>query len=357
MNPLASGDQPSRRGRGAPGNPANRFERFHYETDESCEPADTDSPLPTRLYPDDAQSIIAYNESPDVGFAASVNPYRGCEHGCIYCYARPTHEFLGCSAGLDFETKLFVKYRAAELLARELNAPGWRPQTLTMSGVTDCYQPVEARLKITRACLEVLAEFRNPVFMVTKSRLVTRDSDLLAELAGFGAAGVSVSITTLDPALARTMEPRASSPGARLEAISRLRAARVPVGVNFAPVIPGLNDHEAATVLSAAARAGAQFAGMTMVRLPLAVAPLFTDWLERHYPDRKEKVLSRIRSMRDGKLNSTRFGDRMRGHGPVAEQIRQLFNVSCRRAGLTHVYPDLSTAAFRRATRGQLELW
>ncbi|MBV9491585.1 MAG: radical SAM protein, partial [Verrucomicrobia bacterium] len=222
----------AQRGRGADANPANRFERFAYETDGFCEPPESASQLPTRLYPDDTQSIIAYNQSPDVGFEASVNPYRGCEHGCIYCYARPTHEFLGCSAGLDFESKIFVKYRAAQLLARELQSSCWRPQPLTLSGVTDCYQPVEAKLKITRACLDVLLQFRNPVWIITKSRLVTRDADLLAELARFGAAGAVVSITTLDPALARAMEPRASSPAARLEAIARLRAAGIRVGIN-----------------------------------------------------------------------------------------------------------------------------
>ncbi len=345
------------RGRGAALNPGNRFERTHQEIADGCEPEEGPARLATALYPDDSQTAIARNGSPDVGFDASVNPYRGCEHGCAYCYARPTHEYLGWSAGLDFETKLLVKYRVAELLAEELRAAAWRPEPVTMSGVTDPYQPVEATLRLTRACLEVFAAFRNPVFIVTKSRLVTRDVALLAELASLQAAGVTLSVTTLDPGLARRLEPRASSPQARLEAVGALAAAGVPVGVNFAPVIPGLNDHEMLAVLEAAANAGAGFACMTMLRLPLGVADLFSDWLERHYPGRREKVLNGVRAMRDGSLNSRAFGDRMRGHGPLAASLHRMFDVACRRAGLARTHPGLSVRAFRRVLPGQMELW
>jgi DNA repair photolyase len=265
------------------------------------------------------------------------------------CYARPTHEFLGLSAGLDFESKILVKQDAPELLRRELSSPRWEPLVLSMSGVTDPYQPVEKRLRITRRCLEVLAEFRNPVVIVTKNHLVTRDVDLLSELARHDAAAVAVSLTTLDDGLRRIMEPRTSSPSRRLAAVEKLAGAGVPVGVMTAPVIPGLNDHELPALLSAAAEAGATFAAYVPVRLPLAVRPLFEDWLERHYPERKEKVLGRIRSMRGGELNDPRFGSRMRGEGIFARPIAQLFSISCRRAGIGEGrFPRLSTAAFRR---------
>ncbi|HEY0789845.1 MAG TPA: PA0069 family radical SAM protein [Chthoniobacterales bacterium] len=344
------------RGRGATGNPVNRFAKLHYEADPSDEPSTQRDQVVTEILEDDARTIIARNQSPDVGFEVSVNPYRGCEHGCAYCYARPTHEFLGFSAGLDFESKILVKRRAPDLLAAELSAPSWRPQTLTLSGVTDCYQPVEAKLGLTRACLEVLARFRNPVFVITKNQLVTRDADLLTELAAHKAVAVTLSLTTLDLDLARKLEPRASAPAARLRAVERLRASGIPVGINLAPVMPGLNDHEIPALLAAAAAAGATFAGMTMVRLPLAVAPLFTQWLEKHFPERKNRVLDQIRSMRDGKLNVSEFGERMRGNGPLAQQLHRMFEVSSRRAGLAHDAPRLNAGAFRRVMAGQLEL-
>ena len=335
-------------GRGAGFNPANRFEALHLEPDPE-EEHDPERPRrQTVYYRDFTRTIIAHNDSPDVGFESSINPYRGCEHGCIYCYARPTHEFLGFSAGLDFESRIMVKENAAELLTAELSSPRWEPQTLVMSGVTDPYQPVERRLRITRSCLEVLAKFRNPVAMITKNALVTRDLDLLGELATERAAAVNISITSLDPKLQRVLEPRTSTPRARLEAIRRIREAGVPVGVMSAPVIPGLNDHEVPAILEAAAEAGARFAGYTVVRLPYAVAPLFERWLEEHFPDRKEKVLGRIRHLRGGeRLNDPRFKSRMRGEGIFAEQIRDLFTVGCRRAGMGE-RPALSTAAFQR---------
>jgi len=335
-------------GRGAAGNPKNRFERIEVEPDGLGEFEDEPRPR-TVYYRDLSRSIVARNASPDVGFEGSINPYRGCSHGCIYCYARPTHEYLGLSAGLDFESKVFVKEDAPGLLREELSSTRWKPKVLSMSGVTDPYQPVEKELRITRRCLEVLAEFRNPVVIVTKNHLVTRDLDLLAELAGHGAAAVAISLTTLDDGLRRVMEPRTSRPVRRLAAIRKLAEAGVPVGVMTAPVIPGINDHELPKLLSAAAEAGATFAGYVPVRLPYAVAPLFEDWLERHFPERKGKVLNRIRSMRGGRLNDARFGARMKGEGVYAEHIRRLFAVSCRRAGIEPgKFPKLSTAAFHK---------
>src|SRR5580693_147285 len=263
------------RGRGATINPANRFEALHYELEDWCEPDSEPRSVRTQYLKDDSRTIISYNNSPDIGFDASLNPYRGCEHGCAYCYARPTHEYLGFSAGIDFESRILVKPKAAELLAAELIRPSWKPQNLALSGVTDAYQPIERKLQITRACLRVLAEFRNPVSVVTKNHLVTRDVDYLGELARVNASAVCLSITTLDPKLARILEPRASSPSRRLEAIAELHQAGVPVGVNVAPIIPGINDHEVPSVTAAAAKAGAQFASYTIVRLPLTVAPVF----------------------------------------------------------------------------------
>jgi DNA repair photolyase len=344
------------RGRGSNINPANRFEALHYEPEDWCEPDTESRPLRTQFLVDDSQSIISYNNSPDIGFDASLNPYRGCEHGCAYCYARPTHEYLGFSAGIDFESRILVKSKAAELLAAELLRPSWKPKNLALSGVTDAYQPIERKLQITRSCLRVLVDFRNPVSVVTKNHLVTRDADYLGELARVNASAVCLSITSLDPKLARILEPRASSPSHRLEAIATLHQAGVPVGVNVAPIIPGINEHEVPSVTAAAAKAGAQFASYTMIRLPLTVAPIFVAWVETHFPERKEKILGRIRSMRNGKLNSAEFGARMRGDGPMAEEIRQMFLVSCRRAGLNKARTELSTAAFRRVLPNQMEL-
>ena len=335
-------------GRGAADNPKNRFEKI--EVEPELGELDAEEPGPEIIYLRDvSRSIIARNDSPDIGFDASINPYRGCSHGCIYCYARPTHEYLGFSAGLDFESKVLVKEDAPELLRKQLSSPRWKPQVLSISGVTDCYQPIEKKLRITRRCLEVLTEFRNPVAIVTKNHLVTRDIDLLSELARHDAAVVAVSLTTLDDDLRRVMEPRTSRPVRRLAAIEALARAGVSVGVMTAPVIPGLNDHELPSLISAAAEAGAGFAAYTPVRLPHTVRPLFEDWLARQFPERKEKVLNRIRSMRGGRLNDPHFGSRMRGEGIFANQISQLFDISCRRAGLEgKCFPRLSTAAFRR---------
>jgi len=345
------------RGRGAGINPPNRFEALHYEIEDWCEPEEDPRPIKTSFFQDDSQSVISHNNSPDVGFDVSLNPYRGCEHGCAYCYARPTHEYLGFSAGVDFESKILVKTNAATLLAEALAKPSWRPQHLALSGVTDPYQPIERKLQITRACLRVLADFRNPVHIITKNHLVTRDIDYLSELAQYDAVSVTLSVTTLETKLSQILEPRASIPASRLEAIAKLRDHGIPAGVNVAPIIPGINDHEVAAILQAASKAGASFAAYTIIRLPLTVAPVFIEWLERHFPERKQKVLDRIRSLRDGKLNSANFGDRMRGEGPVADQIRQMFHVCKMRYGMANPFQELSTAAFRRISPDQLEMF
>jgi len=292
-----------------------------------------------------------------VGFEASVNPYRGCEHGCIYCYARPTHEYFGYSAGLDFETKIFVKYEAPELLRKHLLSKKWEPKTIVLSGVTDPYQPIERKLELTRRCLQVLAEFRNPCGIITKNRLVTRDVDVLKELAASNCAVVHISITTLDIPLNRIMEPRTSLPQQRLDAVKALADAGIPVGVMMAPVIPGLTDEEIPSVVEAAAAAGATQAGFVMLRLPHAVAPLFEAWLEEHYPLKKERVLNRVRGMRGGNLYHSEFGSRMRGEGFHADQIASLFKISCAKYGLNKARTKLDTASFRRPEEGQLELF
>lgn len=346
-------------GRGASWSPANRFEKLHVDVNDfdvvDVQSEEGERPRrETQFFRDGTKTIITRNNSPDVGFETSLNPYRGCEHGCIYCYARPTHEYLGFSAGLDFESKIMVKTNAPELLRAELERPGWKPQVLVMSGVTDPYQPVEKKLQITRGCLEMLTKFRNPVAIITKNRLVTRDADLLRELANDNAVAVNISVTSLDPKLQRVLEPRTSSPQARLDTISRLRDAGIPVGVMVAPVIPGLTDHEVPKILEACANAGAQFAGYTIVRLPWAVAPLFEHWFEEHFPDRKKKVLGRIRHLRGDRLNNSQWHTRMTGEGIFAEQIASLFEVGCRRARIG-MRPKLSTDGFRR-TREQLTL-
>ncbi len=348
-------------GRGASWSPANRFEKFHVDvtdTDVVDVPLDDDEPPSpkTQFIPDHTKTIVARNQSPDVGFEVSINPYRGCEHGCIYCFARPTHEYLGFSAGLDFESKIVVKHEAPRLLEAELSSPKWKPQMLMMSGVTDCYQPAERKFRLTRGCLEVLAKFRNPVGILTKNRLVTRDIDVLSELAKHQAVAVNLSVTSLDPELQRILEPRTSAPAARLDAVSQLRSAGIPVGVMVAPIIPGINDHEIPAIVEACGKAGAQYAGHVILRLPWAVAPLFEHWLDEHFPERKQKVLDRVRQTRGGnRLYDARWRKRQTGEGIFAEQIANLFEVSCRRAGFGE-RPKLSIANFRRPNE-QLKLW
>ena len=340
------------KGRGTSANPKNRFERLEVELEEPAEAGPA-----TSFLRDVSRTIIARNESPDLPFSASINPYRGCEHGCVYCYARPTHEFLGFSAGLDFESRILVKEEAPALLRQELKARKWQPEVLAISGVTDAYQPIERRLRISRRCLEVLAEFRNPVLIVTKNALVARDADLLAELARYDAAAVFLSICSFDSSVVRRLEPRTSHPRQRLQAIDRLATAGVPVGVLVAPIVPGLTDHEIPEVLRQAADAGATFARYTLLRLPGIVADLFATWLDDHFPERKEKILNRVRSLRGGRLNDPRFGYRFHAQGPFAEQVRGLFRLGCERHGFEVGPPALSTAAFRKTGGDQLSLF
>jgi DNA repair photolyase len=349
-------------GRGTVSNPANRFEHLHVEPDVDFVELDehgvpVERPHPrTQFFVDGTESVLVHNDSPDVGPGWGLNPYRGCEHGCPYCFARPYHEYLGWSSGLDFETKILVKPRAPALLRAELSSPKWRPEPIRMSGVADCYQPAERRFKITRGCLEVMAEFRQPVGIITKNFLVTRDLDLLADLARDQCAAVYVTITTLDTGLAGTLEPRAARPEHRLRAIRMLVDAGVPVGVMVAPVIPGLTEHELPAILSAVAAAGATRALYAVLRLPYAVKDLFLQWLELHEPAKKDRVVARLRELRGGKLYDATFGTRMRGEGIFAEQIRLMFDVASRRAGLNRGELPLSTAHFRRPGGVQLEL-
>ncbi len=356
MKPDARDLQPAIRGRGAASNPGNRFEPLFYVPDLDSE-VPQDPAFTTELLRDTSRSVLAYNNSPDIGFDASINAYRGCEHGCIYCYARPTHEYLGFSVGFDFETKILVKPEAATLLRRELSSRRWKSQVVVLSGATDPYQPAERRLRLTRACLEVLAEFRNPVAIITKSHLVTRDIDVLGELARYQAVSATLSVTSLDGGISRVLEPRASHPRQRLAAIEALSQAGVPVGMMVAPVIPGLNEHELPAIIEAGKQAGGQFAGYTTLRLPHGVGPLFERWLDQHVPNKKAKILNRLRSLRGGKLNDSRFGKRMRGEGRYAEQIAAMFALACRKAGLANEHPRLSTAAFHRPVEGQMSLF
>ncbi|MCZ7606481.1 MAG: PA0069 family radical SAM protein [Planctomycetota bacterium] len=338
---------PSIHGRGASRNPANRFERIEVEYDPL--EFDPDAPAPkTAFFWDDTREIISWNNSPDIPFDAAINPYRGCEHGCVYCYARPFHEYLGYSAGLDFETKIHVKRDAAALLRREFMKPSWKPQTVSLSGVTDPYQPIEAKLRVTRSLLEVFAEFRNPVGLITKNALVTRDIDLLSELAKHNAAGVAVSITTLDESIARKLEPRTSTIEKRFQAVKQLAEAGVPVAVMLAPIIPGLTDSDIPGIVERAAQAGARRAAMLPVRLPHGVGPLFEEWLEAHFPGHKQKVLSRIREMRGGELNDGRFKKRMQGEGKRAEHLHTMFRLAVKKHGLNTERLEHNTAAFRR---------
>lgn len=339
------------RGRGTGDLTSGRFEKIQtsYFQEEACQ-------IKTHVFKDSSRTIISYNDSPDLSFSASLNPYRGCEHGCIYCYARPTHEYLGLSLGLDFETKLFAKTEAPELLREAFEAKKWQPQVLVMSGVTDCYQPIEKELELTRRCLAVAAEYRNPVVIITKNHLVTRDIDIFRKLHESKAIKVCISLTTLDKDLGRKMEPRASSPERRLEAIKILHEAQIPVSVNMAPIIPGLTDHEIPKLLKRASEAGAREANYTMVRLPYGVKDIFQEWLIRHFPDRKDKVIHRIQEIRGGQLNSSEFGDRMIGVGAYAEHVNKMFSQYRKIYGLDKK-SSLSTEHFRRAGKGQLALF
>jgi DNA repair photolyase len=342
-------------GRGTNLNPTSRFDALELEPDPGAE---IDAPTPlTRFYPDSAKSVLVAIDSPDVGHDVGINPYRGCEHGCVYCFARPNHEYLGLSAGLDFETKILVKDDAPALLRTALRGRSWRVRPILFSGSTDPYQPGEQRLRITRGCLEVLAEARQPVSLITKNAGITRDLDLLGELARHDAVRVTLSVTTLRRDLQRVMEPRTSTPKRRLDTIRELAAAGIPVGVNLAPVIPGLTDEEIPAILSAAREAGATFAGYILLRLPHGVKDLFEHWLQAHYPGRKDRVLNKLREMHGGALYDSTFGVRGKGTGPYAGQLKDLFRATARRLGY-QAPPELNHLAFRAPEpAGQLSLF
>ena len=334
------------RGRGPLINPPNRFEQLHVARDPDAPPEEQPHPR-TQFFHDATTTLLTKNDSPDVGFTYGLNAYRGCEHGCAYCFARPFHEYLGWSSGIDFETKILVKLRAPELLREELCSPRWQPQPIAMSGVTDCYQPAERQFRLTRRCLEVCAELRHPIFIITKNALVTRDLDLLAELARHQCIAVHVSVTTLDSELGGQLEPRASRPAARLRAIRELSAAGVPVGVMVAPIIPGLTDTETPAILEAAAAAGARRAGNVLLRLPYAVKDVFQQWLDDHAPTKKARILDRLRALHGGRLYTSDWGRRMSGEGVFAKQMDDLFEATARRAGLNREEFNLTTAHFR----------
>ncbi|NVJ96752.1 MAG: PA0069 family radical SAM protein [Alphaproteobacteria bacterium] len=336
------------RGRGAVSNTAGRFEALKKEPlHDGWLGEEQSQPLRTQVTEENAKHILTKNKSPDIPFDRSINAYRGCEHGCVYCFARPTHAFLGLSPGLDFESKLFAKPNAAELLRQEISKKGYQPKPIAMGTNTDPYQPLEKERRITRELLKVLHECEHPVTILTKSRLIVRDLDILAPMAEKGLVKAALSVTTLDHKLARKMEPRASTPQRRLDAIRLLSDAGVPTGMMFAPVIPALNDHEMEAVLSAGAHAGAREAAFILLRLPLELFDLFEEWLETHYPDRKDRVLNRLKEMRGGKVNDPRFKHRMKGRGIEAELMKQRFGNLCRRLRLNERSLDLNTDRFR----------
>ncbi|MAU98550.1 MAG: radical SAM protein [Fulvimarina sp.] len=336
-----------RRGRGAGINPSGRYEPFSRSSfDDGWETLDSLPAFKTEVQVEKPKTIITRNASPDISFDRSINPYRGCEHGCVYCFARPSHAYMGLSPGLDFESKLFVKPNAAELLERELSKPGYEVKSIAIGTNTDPYQPIEKDRRVMREILEVLEAANHPVGIVTKSALVTRDIDILSRMAAKGLVKVALSVTTLDRTLARAMEPRAATPAKRLEAVRALSEARIPTMVMTAPIIPGLNDSEIERLLEAAVTAGAKEAGYVLLRLPLEVAPLFKDWLLRHYPDRYRHVLSLLRSMRDGKDYDAEWGKRMKGSGPYAFQIRRRFEMTARRLDLNADRVKLKTDLF-----------
>jgi DNA repair photolyase len=361
---MSTSDRPNAKGRGSQLNPPNRFGGPHYEAD--LEQVEHDAEylaglhnLATEYLPDRSRSIVTENDSPDIPFRFSINPYRGCSHGCSYCYARPYHEYLGLNAGLDFETKIFVKEDAPDLFREFLGRDQWVPQPVAMSGITDCYQPAERQYRLTRGCLEVAVEARQPMSLITKNALILRDLDLLQDLASENLIHVTISVTTLDAELGRVMEPRTSTPAARLRAVKELSAAGVPVRVLVAPVIPGLTDSEIPAILQAAQEAGARHAGYTLLRLPLTVAPVFREWLARARPEHLARVEGRVRDLRGGKLNDSEFGQRMTGSGEMAEQLANLFRLFRRRFGLDTDLPPYDCTRFRtpKPKKGQLRLF
>lgn len=350
----------SLKGRGAAAVTPHRFESLQRQTEDDGWPApepDEAAPPLTEVREEAARRILSSNDSPDIGFERSINPYRGCEHGCIYCYARPTHSYLNLSPGLDFETRIVAKTNAAECLRAELAAPSYQPQRLCLGAATDCYQPIERKLRITRALIEVLAECRHPFSIITKGAGVERDLDLLGELAAQNLVAVYISLTTLDPELARVLEPRAAAPHRRLQVIERLSRAGVHVGVSVSPTIPFLNEPELEQVMAAARDAGAQTAFSIPLRLPWELSELFQDWLQRHYPQRAARVMARVREMRGGRDNDARFGSRMRGEGVWAELLRQRFLKACARLNLGRERFPYDFSQFRRPGGPQQSLF
>jgi DNA repair photolyase len=350
------------KGRAAQLNPKNRFEKLHvddYQDEEFFYDYDfpSENKIPTSYFKDDSKTVIAKNDSYDVGFDYSFNPYRGCEHGCIYCYARPTHEYLGFSSGIDFETKIMVKENAPALLEKEFRKKSYKPDLLVFSGNTDCYQPLERKLKLTREALKVCLKYRNPIGVITKNALIQRDIDILKELAQLNLVTVTLSITTLDKNLAHKMEPRTSSPQMRLQTIEEMAKNEIPVGVNIAPIIPGLNDKEIPNILKESAARGAVHAGKIMLRLPFAVKDLFLDWIAKELPDKANKIINSIKEVRSGKLSSSEWKKRMTGEGELAETIHKLFHISCRKYGLNNIKTELTTDNFVRSKSKQLEMF
>ncbi|MFM4702498.1 PA0069 family radical SAM protein [Aeromonas bivalvium] len=348
-------------GRGSPHNVDHRFSgRQILAVDDGWpQTAQPEFELPapqTQVREIQARSIISHNLSPDVPFSRAINPYQGCEHGCIYCYARPSHAYLELSPGLDFETRLFAKINAAELLRREFAKPGYQPQTIVLGANTDPYQPIEHHYRLTRELLEVMLAHRHPVGLITKSAMILRDLDLLQALAERGLCRIMISVTTLDEPLRRRLEPRASTGQGRLAVIDKLARAGIPVGVLAAPMIPRLNESELEQIIGAAALRGASQAGYILLRLPHELAPLFCDWLDRHYPQKKQAILNQLRASREGALNSPQFGDRMRGSGPFADLLAQRFRLICKRLGLAQRPPPLDITAFLRPHQ-QFELF
>ena len=349
-------------GRSSGFNPQNRFEEISFvpsEEDDRFFPDEDrlQRKIETKFFVDTSKTVLVKNNSPDIPFTYSLNPYRGCEHGCIYCYARPSHEYLGFSAGLDFESKIMVKEDAPRLLRQTFMRKSWEPQVVALAGNTDCYQPVERKLLLTRKCLDVFLEFRNPVGIVTKNFLATRDIDILSELAKLNLVSVFISVTSLNQELTRKMEPRTSSPAKKLEVIEMLSRSGIPVGVLVAPVIPGLTDEEIPSILRETSLRGAKWASMQMLRLPYAVKDLFVDWIRREFPDRENRIVSRLRQVRGGELSSYEFGERMAGTGETAGAIRQLFRASRKKYGLNEDLLELSTDKFRRPSGAQIEMF
>ena len=349
------------KGRGAQSNPKNRFEKIYvdneYSDDSDALNESLGQKLETTYFKDQSKSIISKNDSYDIFFDYSFNPYRGCEHGCVYCYARPTHEFLGFSSGVDFESKIMIKENAPLLLEKLFNNKNYKPDIIMFSGNTDCYQPVERKLEITREALKICLEYKNPVSIITKSSLIQRDLDVLTDMAKQNLVSVMLSITSLDKEIIRKMEPRASTPEKRLNTIEILSQNNIPVGVNLAPIIPGLNDREIPEILKESSKHGALRAGYILLRLPLSVTELFISWLQKEFPNRSSKILNSIKQIRGGKLNESEFGKRFKGEGELAETIENLFDLSCRKFGLSKSRVVLRTDLFQNKTNKQLELF